>query len=541
MRRVTRYLDNLAAPALLAAAAFLCLGFAAVWFGGLNQDEGWYLYAAQMVRAGHAPYRDFFYTQGPAMPFVYSALAPIWGRGSPLQGILGGRMVTLVLGLLGTGCAVALARRLVPPARRSAVSLVVFAFLACNLYHLYFNTIPKTYALGGLFLMAGLLLVVRGLETLGAKGGACLFAGGLSLAFATGTRISLLLIMPVVGVVLLARFRSFGWSFAWYGFGGGTGLLLTYGVFALDADSLRGLLAAQSYHAARGGFDPFFVIGSVSRLLRGYLALGVAALAAACLVARGGASCGEALADDRGRAAARAMCWILGMGFLTVFALQLSAPFPYDDYQVPIMGMLAVLVAAWLVGSLPEEAAWRVRTAWFVVLVAAAASFASPLLQEWATYSNDRFWSQKKESTELAKLRAVGRRIEQLDPGGDTLLTQDVYLAVETGRTVPRGLEMGPFCYFADLPDEDARALHVMNRSLMEKLLDSAPCPVAACSGYAFAITAPSCRETPFEEQTNAFTVLKRRYRREESVCNFGQNSTTLLLFSRRASPPQGE
>ena len=324
---------------------------------------------------------------------------------------------------------VALARRLVPPARRSAAAVVVFALLACNLYHLYFNTIPKTYALGGLFLMAGLLLIVRGLEAGGTKGGACLFTGGLSLAFATGTRISLLLILPVVGVTLLVRFRTFKWSFAWYGFGGATGLLLTYGVFTLDADSLRGLLAAQSYHAARGGFDPFFVIGSVSRLVRGYLALGAAFFAAVCLCARGEASCEEE--PERGREVARTMFWILGLGFAAVFALQLSAPFPYDDYQVPIMGMLTVLVAAWLVRRLPDGDAWRVGAAWFVVLTASAISFASPLLQEWAAYSNDRFWSQKKEMTELAKLRAVGRKIEALDPGGDTLLTQDLYLAVE--------------------------------------------------------------------------------------------------------------
>ena len=100
---------------------------------------------------------------------------------------------------------------------------------------------------------------------------------------------------------------------------------------------------------------------------------------------------------------------------------------------------------------------------------------------------------------------------------------------------------MGPFCYFADLPDDDARALHVMNRSLMEQLLESAPSPVAACSGYAFAITAPSCRETSFDEQTRAFKVLKRHYARTESVLNFGQNTTTLLLFKRRSAAPQGE
>ena len=57
----------------LSVFAFVVLGAAAVWMGGLNQDEGWYLYAANLVAEGKVPYRDFFYTQGPLLPFVYSA------------------------------------------------------------------------------------------------------------------------------------------------------------------------------------------------------------------------------------------------------------------------------------------------------------------------------------------------------------------------------------------------------------------------------------------------------------------------------------
>ena len=55
---------------ILAAVAFVVLGAASVWMGGLNQDEGWYLYAANLVAEGRMPYRDFFYTQGPMLPIV---------------------------------------------------------------------------------------------------------------------------------------------------------------------------------------------------------------------------------------------------------------------------------------------------------------------------------------------------------------------------------------------------------------------------------------------------------------------------------------
>ena len=527
MRRIVDYMRSFAAPWLLAIGAAACMSILAAWWGGLNQDEGWYLYAAQLVHDGKLPYRDFFFTQGPTMPFVYSVLSPVWrAPGSPLHGLLGGRVVTLALGMAATLTAIALVRRIVTEDRRDLAGLAVFAVLGCNLYHLYFTTIPKTYALGGLFVMAGFLLLVCGLRAAAARP-FLLLASGMSLAFASGTRISLVLILPVVGTLLLICFREFRWSFLWFGIGGAAGLFLTYGLFALDPQSLRTLLAAQGYHAARGGFDPFFAIGSVSRRLRGYAALCVLGVAAACLAR----STRQSVAGD---AAGHVTLWALGCGFLAVFVLQLSAPFPYDDYQVPIMGMLAVIVCAWFAKSRASGPQVHVRSAWFAVLAACGLSFVSPLLQEWATHAQDRFWSQKKEMTEMAKLRKMGREIACIDPDGKTLFTQDLYLAIETGRAVPPGLEMGPFCYFPDWPTDKARALHVLNRELMAELIESAPCPLAACSGYAFAIAAPSCKETSFEEQKDFFRLLKKNYELADTEPKFGQNATTLLVLKRR-------
>ena len=182
-------------------------------------------------------------------------------------------------------------------------------------------------------------------------------------------------------------------------------------------------------------------------------------------------------------------------------------------------------------------ASWYCRrggAAWFAVLAACLVSFTAPQLQEWTTYAQDRFWSQKKEKSELSKLREMGGIVNALDPDGTEILTQDLYLAVETGRTVPRGLEMGPFSYFPEISTEKARATHVLNRQLMEELLDSAPCRLAACSGYMFAISAPTCSRTTFEDQMSLLRTLKRRYDIVISEDNFGQNATTLMFLMRR-------
>ena len=139
------------------------------------------------------------------------------------------------------------------------------------------------------------------------------------------------------------------------------------------------------------------------------------------------------------------------------------------------------------------------------------------------TNGQDRFWSLKKEKCELAQLRDVARRIERQDPGGKTLFTQDLYLAIETGRKVPRGLEMGPF---AMLSDEEWKKL----------LTQTAPaeCRVAALSGYAFAISPPVCTERPVEQQMAYWTLLRQNYKLVDREEAFGQNATTLLVLKRK-------
>ncbi len=486
----------------LAAFGFVVLSFTAVWLGALNQDEGWYLYAARLVSEGKTPYRDFFYTQAPVMPVVYAAFTSIWNS----FGLLGARILTIVLGALGLAFFCASAARLVAPGRRAIAALAVFLLLGSNLYHLYYIAIPKTYALASLFVAIGFfLLTFARPSTL--RGGVFAFASGLSLAFACGTRISLGVILAVVGFGLLFSFSRQRWTFLWFGLGGAFGLAVVYGFFLCDPTARAGLFAAQAYHAARGGFDPVFTIGSVSRLVRWYLPVFV-------LFGLGFAHRREA----GGTPEAFLVVRLAFASFVAVFLVQMLAPFPYEDYQVPVMGLLAVFTVVLFFG---RPASVPSRGLLLTLGLAWAASFGSPLLEKWTTNGQDRFWTIKKDQCELAQLRDVARYIEEEDPNGETLLTQDLYLAIETGRKVPDGLEMGPFSM---LSDEEWR-----------KLLSSAPCKVAALSGYSFAIDPPRCDETPIERQIEYFQLLKKDYDLVQKVDNFGQNATSLLILKRKA------
>ena len=483
----------------LAVFAFAVLGAAAVWLGGLNHDEGWYLYAANLVAEGKMLYKDFFFTQGPEMPNFYGPLAWIWKS----WGLLGARVLTLILGTAGIVLAAGLARHLAPEGRKGETALVTFLLLGCNLYHLYYVAIPKTYALASMFVMIGFFLLFVGRNPLFP------LVAGLALAYAAGTRISLGAIPCVIGLWLLC---SRQWkTLLWFCIGGFGGLALVYGPYLCDPGARAGLIAAQQYHAARGGFDLVWTVGSLSRLVRWYLPVFVVL--------------GLGVAGTT-RTARTAGTGILLWGFLAVFAVQMLAPFPYEDYQVPIMGLLAVYAAVAFVSrnrTIEQSEQSNNLSLLLVLGLCFANSFGSPLLEKWMTNGQDRFWSLKKENCEMAQLRDVAKRIEAQDPGGKTLLTQDLYLAIETNRKVPKGLEMGPF---AMLDDDGWKKL----------LTTTAPaeCRIAALSGYAFAVEPPVCKERSVEKQMEYWTLLKQNYRLVDREEQFGQNATTLLVLKRK-------
>jgi hypothetical protein len=68
----------------------------------------------------------------------------------------------------------------------------------------------------------------------------------------------------------------------------------------------------------------------------------------------------------------------------------------------------------------------------------------------------------------------------------------------------------------------------------MLELLERAPCSVAAVSGYGFAVRSPVMDEVSAADQKLFRETLLRNYTLTKTVEAFGQNSTTLELYSRK-------
>lgn len=556
------------------------LAAANLLFGELNQDEGWYLYAARLVREGDLPYRDFAFTQGPLMPIAYALLfgaVERWGVG-------GGRAVTALMGLAAAALAVGLARRLSPAGTAATAGVFTLALVALNVYHSYFTTVVKTYSLCALFFTGGFYALSLGRE----RRSAGLFAAaGLLLSAAAAVRLSFGLALAVVGVWLLVKRRRYG-DAGWlaFGLGGGLGLALFLGTFYLAApDNFRFYLI--DYHTARDSGGLFralaFKAGMVSRLVQGYFvatALGISLLV--LRVASGGrapetefgtvrrdgemtsfgtspapgksepptavpqkANIGENAPPERRENASTAVshvengtvgdfATVAGLAVGAIALAQAAAPFPYDDYQVPLFPLFAALVSSALF-RLPALAPARAQATASVLalLLNGAAAISSPINQAWLIVGRDRIWWRMREEPALVQLRRASERLRNEAGTDGLLLTQDTYLAVDAGLRVPRGWEMGVFSYYPDWPRETAEQRRVVNREMLLEQIRQAPARVAAFSDYAFSIAAPRIVPVPEDERMSLWQALESRYTPLGQLSYFGQGNMTLRLYVR--------
>ncbi len=494
-----------------------------LWFGELNQDEGWYLYSARQVLEGRYPFIDFASTQGPVMPFVYAAL---WG---PLQGLglVGGRLVSALLGWVTAGLAAALAWRLRSGDRRScsAAAFAAFALIGVNIYQSYFTTVVKTYALGGLLVTGGFLALTTGGSSRQRQ--RCVAAiAGILLTLAAGCRISLGALLPVVFLWLaVLRYRdgreTCPWSFA---LGAALALGLIFGPFLVAAPESI-FFGMVQYHAGReaGSLASLLVYKAafVLRTLRAYF-VAVALLLAAVLAH----SAGHRSNEDPARSPLLVPL-VLGIGVVSL--VHFMAPFPYDDYQAVIFPLFAVLVGVSITDLLGKVSSGR----FLLVLLCALAAFSSPRLQDLFAAPRDRIWWPMRTESSVAQLRRVAAELrEQAGPEG-VLLTQDTYIAVEAGLSVPLGMEMGPFCYFPEMTVAGAEACHVLNREMLTELLATSEATVAAFSEYGLSIAGPAVQPIPDDEQARLQRLLRSRYRLTDVIPAFGQAQTALRLYER--------
>ena len=512
---------------MIALIAAIGLGAANLTFGNLNQDEGWYLYAARLISSGKIPYRDFAFTQGPVMPFVYALASPVitWG------GLAAGRLLTAAFGIAGALCAAGLAGRIAQPGRKNMAMAFCFALAAVNVYQSYFCTVVKTYSLTILFLASAFLTLHYALTH---RRNTVLMLSAALLVLAAGTRFSAAIALPIIFALLWLERRRLNFA-GWFYFaiGGIITAILVFGPFLLLCPD-NFIYFAGRYHTLRHEGNLIaamvFKAGFVSRVLQAYFVCFVIWLAALTIkYLRKDDPAGGQYAHPAPSVLLRRALWFCG---IAVTLVHFGAPFPYDDYQVFVYPLFAAAVAAILSDVVPIRSGLLILSAVLGICLASAVS--SPINQDWFIEGRELIWWHSKDKPPLVKLRETAREIRSFCKPCELLLTQDPYLAVESGCALPHGLEMGQFSYFPDLTNEQAKKLNVLNREMFAELLRNCQAPLAAFSGYAFAMNAPQITPVSPADKVLFGQIIDSRYEFFETVANFGQASTELRLYRRK-------
>lgn len=514
---------------LLAIGVAILLSALNLVFGELNQDEGWYLYAAREVIQGRHPYLDFASTQGPVMTYAYAGAVPLVSK----WGLAGGRFFTAVLGLASACFAGLLAARMFSSgeAERGGLSsvagLVAFSLAGVNVYQSYFTTIVKTYALCAVLITAGffcLSLAFRRRWVLP------LIGAGILLSLAAGARTSAVVALPVVFLWLASdKDVRRGWvRAAVFAFSAGVTLCAVFLPFAIKAP-VPLWFALIEYHSGReaGGLLEMlaYKAGFLSRMLRAYFVS--AGLLFVCLIFR---LFNRGRPEAGGETGERNVAPAVWFTVMAVTAVHFFTPFPYEDYQVMVYPLFTAALAALFVSSFRSHLS-SLRHSLAVLILCLASSFSSPINESWFVGERDRIWWPIKTESSLAKLRRAAGIVRANAGESNILLTQDTYLAVEAGMDVPDGMELGPFCHFPGLSRKEAEARHVLNTAMFEEILLGGEAEVAAVSGYGFAIAAPFVMPLPEKGRIRLLRELEKKYKLKSLVESFGQAGTDLRIY----------
>lgn len=141
------------------------------------------------------------------------------------------------------------------------------------------------------------------------------------------------------------------------------------------------------------------------------------------------------------------------------------------------------------------------------------------------------------EPSDLDELREAAGYIAAIVPPDKTLATMDTYLAVESGRSVPSGWEMGIFSYFPNRSREEGERLKLLTEERLEESLRNPSVGAVALSDRSLGVLAS---RTAFGYRANellniddlhrALPALKR-FRLDRVIEDFGQFDDRLYVL----------
>lgn len=414
-----------------------------VYYGALNTDEGFYAITTRSVAQGEMPYRDFGFTQPPAVLYANALPLKILGFGLFTQRIVNGAWSALAL-IIAAGWLVHRTNRW------WAFGLVMLFSLSAPWMH--FTHLGKTYAITTL------------LATL---------STWVFLALKTGPRrnflVGLLAIAGIASRLPAAPFFGLLWcGTLWPGrrptrnevLAAVGGIVAGFALFVLPfwlaAPESFKFWVFDFHRASVPNKDWNLSWREIGALAPAVWTLGLLAVSGAIY---------------QRKQLSRETCVLLAAGVALAFNLLPAGV--YGEYSMPFLLPLAMAALSSLHDMPMLKATWSRFSLGAALLVVQLG--AAPLLQ--ASLRPERIGTinqwlpahappyKKSLPDDLRKARDI---VKTILPETAPFVGSNIILAAETGHFVPRELRMGPFSWTNEMSRERAAQLHLATRDQLD-------------------------------------------------------------------------
>jgi hypothetical protein len=496
---------------------FVVLNAAYVFVGSLNEDEGWYLYAAKLVYEGQHLYKDFMYTQAPLMPYVYGLPQKLFGESLYL-----GRFESLFFALLTALSLVLAARRL----KGRLSGMFVAAALALSPMVLHHLTMIKTYSLATLLISLAILTLTLKTGRIAKAATSCAL-----LCLASGVRLSVIATVPVLLLLWLLIDRD-GWKPFLAG--------VIASIIVTSVSFLPSVLPSftnawfnmigfhtvtyESTSLFSDIYDKVDNFGSLSNNIS--LIMVGSALALILFVVYRRKPWLEAMSEQR-------VYLQIGAILAALVAANTLPKAMRWDYFIVCVPCLVVLSGC-AVTKLWETAYGRRSRS---VILATVGSFL--LLNAIGGNHN---LDIRGLHLPISEAEQVARFIDQHVAVQDSIFTMHSFIAIQARRNLLPGLEMGVFSYYPEWDTETANRYGVINDDIAREYVSDERAAAVLFTPEDFRRNSTLKTLDPDERRKNAeqmLQLIKSRYYLATTVPAFGQWKETLWVYLPRA--PQSE
>ncbi len=486
---------------LLLMSIYIAFSIFYIFFGVMNNDEGWYLYASKLVYDGKIPYIDFSYTQPPLFPYIYGIPQHLFG-----PSLYVGRLTSLFFGVFTLMVTMKVAEKF----GGKIGAIIALSLISFNPGVIYGLTVVKTYSLTAFLMVLSFYFLFCFPKI---KNPAKSMLSILCMSLALGVRLS---VLPAVFLLLLYILYTERKNIETIILSIATGFIACGFLFIPFLVRNKDILIFNlvGYHIGRAEamsmFDILFnILNIIFSSVNSFFAILV-------LIFAGSLNLYFHKQNYYSKYHEILLFYAVILSVSIVHLMQKPTFSGYSVIIVPIASIISAYIFSQIYINIKDNFV-KINFVYiviFMILLTPLAQFAQ------GHVGVDR--SVIGGIRPIQNIEEMSNYIKNHTPENGKLLVFSTYAAVQANRDVLPGFEMSLFSYYPDWSDDKTKKYNVVNRHLLNEYIESK---------NASAILLTSSEIGSLKIGNDTMHLIEENYYLAKSIQRWGQWDDTANLY----------